>query len=347
MKKTFAFLTLLCSHSVLFAQWTTSGNNILNTNSGYVGIGSTPAATLSKLTVFDSANLPSTGQSLGVLTVANKYAGINSNVALFESLNPAANAQAAFYAPAQNSFGIQAQRYNTGGTANLVFNVQGGYVGIGLASPGYPLDVNGTANIRGTVNAAGLISNISDPNIGGYLTLLNPDKTANGTASSWRIFNMTGSYGNSLQFWAYDNLGCVSGGMCENRFTIMDNGNVGIGTMTPQSLLAVAGNITAQQIQVTQTGWPDFVFEGTYKPMPLSEIADFVSRNKHLPDMPSASQVAREGLDVGAVEKLQTQKIEELTLYAIDADKRIRRQDSTIALLQQEVGLLKKMVSKP
>lgn len=54
---------------------------------------------------------------------------------------------------------------------------------------------------------------------------------------------MTGEYGNSLQFWAYDNTGCSSGGLCANRFTLSDNGNVGIGTTSPARKLHIAGDV--------------------------------------------------------------------------------------------------------
>lgn len=77
---------------------------------------------------------------------------------------------------------------------------------------------------------------------GSELNLYNPSKTANGIGQRWSILNMTGVYGNSLQFWAYDNLGCVEGGMCTNRLTITDSGNIGIGLMNPQNKLLVVDN---------------------------------------------------------------------------------------------------------
>ena len=82
----------------------------------------------------------------------------------------------------------------------------------------------------------------SDPNIGGEIYIGNPFKTAPGQASTWSIYNMSGAYGNSLQFWAYDNIGCSAGGMCNNKFTLMDNGNVGIGTASPLAKFHVAGD---------------------------------------------------------------------------------------------------------
>ncbi|WP_281232427.1 hypothetical protein [Flavobacterium gelatinilyticum] len=113
-----------------------------------------------------------------------------------------------------------------------------GNVGIGTLTPSQALDVRGNGIFQG-----GVISDVSGT-IGGNLKIMNSSKTANGTAKDWTIFNMTGTYGNSLQFWAYDNLGCVSGGLCSNQFTIMDTGNVGIGTNVPFSKLSVNGSLT-------------------------------------------------------------------------------------------------------
>ncbi|WP_144009039.1 hypothetical protein [Pedobacter africanus] len=140
-------------------------------------------------------------------------------------------------------------------------------IGLGTNTPEQKLDVHGNAIIRGSI-----ISSVADANIGGRILLNNPAKTASGTASSWQIFNMSGAYGNSLQFWAYDNVGCTSpNGLCDNKFTIMDNGNVGIGTTIPNSKLAVNGNIRAHEIKVETANWPDYVFAKDYQLPTLQE----------------------------------------------------------------------------
>jgi hypothetical protein len=113
----------------------------------------------------------------------------------------------------------------TSSLSNSVITQSGNNVGIGTASPGAPLDVYGLiqSTTSGTVNSG----------VGPALSLYNPAKTTAGMATYWRIYNMSGSYGNSLQFWDYDTIGCASGGMCASRLTLMDNGNVGIGTTAP------------------------------------------------------------------------------------------------------------------
>lgn len=121
-------------------------------------------------------------------------------------------------------------------------------------------------------------------------------------------------------------------------YTTNATGYVGIGTSSPQSLLAVAGVVTAKGVTVTTTGWPDFVFAQGYALPSLDSVAAYTQRYSHLPGVPSASDVARDGQDLGAMNKVLLQKVEELTRYAIEAERHARAQDSVIAELQAQVG---------
>lgn len=105
------------------------------------------------------------------------------------------------------------------------------------------------------------------------------------------------------------------------RMRIRYNGNVGIGTASPDEKLAVNGTVRALKVKVTQTGWADFVFAQDYKLPPLMEVERFIRENRHLPDMPSEKEVAENGLDVGEMNKKLLQKVEELTLYIIQQEK--------------------------
>lgn len=102
---------------------------------------------------------------------------------------------------------------------------------------------------------------------------------------------------------------------------VLPNGNVGIGTTNPQAKLAVNGDIFSKRVKVTQQGWADFVFEPEYQLPSLSEMESYIKDNKHLPGVPSAKEVAAEGLDVGEMNKILLQKIEELTLHMIELKK--------------------------
>ena len=83
------------------------------------------------------------------------------------------------------------------------------------------------------------------------------------------------------------------------------------------------GSLKVKDLKVTLTGWSDFVFDDGYNLRPLGEVERYIDANRHLPDIPSAQEVEEEGVDVGEMNKLLLQKVEELTLYVIDLQKQI------------------------
>lgn len=103
--------------------------------------------------------------------------------------------------------------------------------------------------------------------------------------------------------------------------------NVGIGTVGAlDAKLVVRGLIHAQEIKVDLSGsvTPDYVFENDYKLISLDEIKAYIDQNKHLPEVPSAKEIEKNGLQLGEMNLLLLRKIEELTLYAIEMNKTIR-----------------------
>ncbi|MBP1651619.1 MAG: hypothetical protein H6Q26_1776 [Bacteroidetes bacterium] len=97
--------------------------------------------------------------------------------------------------------------------------------------------------------------------------------------------------------------------------------------------LAVNGTIGGTKLKVTQS-WADYVFAAGYKLPSLAEVEAHIKENHKLPDIPSEKQIAAEGLDVGEMQKLQMQKIEELTLYIIDLKKQLEAQQKEIEALK-------------
>ncbi len=86
--------------------------------------------------------------------------------------------------------------------------------------------------------------------------------------------------------------------------------------------LAVKGSIRSTEI-IVETGWADYVFDKKYKLKPLTEVEEFIKANNHLPNIPSATQIQKEGLNVGELQTRMMEKIEELTLYVIELKKEI------------------------
>jgi len=108
----------------------------------------------------------------------------------------------------------------------------------------------------------------------------------------------------------------------ENHLVVANNGRIGIGTATPQAKLAVNGNILATEVKVkTDISVPDYVFEPDYELPPLSEIEAFVKEHKHLPEIPSATDIERDGLDLAEMNLQLLKKVEELTLHIIQLNK--------------------------
>lgn len=108
---------------------------------------------------------------------------------------------------------------------------------------------------------------------------------------------------------------------------ILTDANIGIGTSSfvdgsDTYRLSVEGKVRAHAIKV-YTDWADYVFEEDYKLPTLTEVENYINENGHLKDIPSAKKVEENGIEVGEMNKLLLQKIEELTLYVIELNKEI------------------------
>ena len=122
-----------------------------------------------------------------------------------------------------------------------------------------------------------------------------------------------------------------------NVMHLSPEGKVGIGTdnFVGDHSLYVAGSMIMEEGFVKiQDNWPDYVFAPGYALMPLNEVGEYIQDNGHLPGMPSAAQVAEEGLAVGETQRLLTEKVEELTLYLL-------RMNEEMEALREEITTLK------
>jgi hypothetical protein len=117
------------------------------------------------------------------------------------------------------------------------------------------------------------------------------------------------------------------------KVLVTNSGQLGIGTTTPTQNLHVVGNalITGSlqadgglKVKTWSIEAPDYVFSADNKLRTLSEVETFVKQNHHLPEVPSAGDLKKDGMDIAEMNLRLLKKVEELTLYAIEQDKRIR-----------------------
>ncbi len=111
-------------------------------------------------------------------------------------------------------------------------------------------------------------------------------------------------------------------------------GNVGIGKLGPTHKLEVDGTICAKEVKVQVNVGADFVFSPDYNLKPLSEIEAFIQTNNHLPEIPSEKEMQENGLSINEFQIKLLQKIEELTLYAIQQQEMIGKLNAKIEKLE-------------
>ncbi len=107
-----------------------------------------------------------------------------------------------------------------------------------------------------------------------------------------------------------------------------DEGRIlmGAGTGNPVAGLEISSKSVKVNIplQIKSTEpWADYVFEVGYQPMPLKEIEAFAKEHKHLPEVPSTADVEKDGIDIAKMNAILLKKVEELTLHAVEQEKKM------------------------
>ena len=99
--------------------------------------------------------------------------------------------------------------------------------------------------------------------------------------------------------------------------------------------------IFTKAVVALNNNWADYVFADDYKLLPISDLEKFIKKNKHLPEIPCASEVADNGIDLGETQIKLLKKIEELTLYVIAQNKQLAAQGLEMLEVKKEIALLK------
>jgi hypothetical protein len=146
--------------------------------------------------------------------------------------------------------------------------------------------------------------------------------------------------GTALQFYTRNDPSSMVQGMVIN-----DMGNVGIGTATPQEKLHVNGNIRASGsitafVTSPEELIPDYVFKSGYKLMPVEALARYLEKENHLPNIPPAAEIRKNGLNLAEFQMKLLEKIEELTLYTLQQEKTIKAQQQRLSALEQALERL-------
>ncbi|MBK6665206.1 MAG: hypothetical protein IPG48_03410 [Saprospiraceae bacterium] len=290
--------------------WTVTGNDINNNNTGKVGIG--VPVPMSKLDVANAANNEVTLTSKATGTNSIAVYGINENGGvgvLGEAYSN--NSVGGSFITFGNGKAMKAETVN-GGTAghfsapngNAIITDQGN-VGIGVPLPEEKLHVdNGNIRLGNSIWTSAANNRLLKFGDGDYATI--------------------GEVGeDNLQLFAGQITLEVDQIFGSSGNVLIPLGNVGIGTTNPSHKLSVNGIIRSKEILVEATPWPDYVFSDEYNLQSISDVEKYIYENNHLPNFPKAKDIETNGQAVGEIQRKMMEKIEELTLYIIELNKRI------------------------
>jgi len=313
-KQIIAFLGIsLISHGT-YAQFSGTNPATLSgdaTIEGSIYVGSIlPAGAPAKVNISKiHSGISSSGSSFSSYTTGIK---INHHIANFGNYN---NITSTHWNIAASSSGLHFHNENIDRTIMIMTEKQ--QVGIGTAYP------NATLNVK-NINSTDIDSHLEGFTLldGNQASLLLGAET-NAPYGEWGIEYNEGAKG--LNFWKPS--GATAGHSNYDLF-IRDDGKVSIGldptvstTFNGNYSLYVENGILTEKVKVAlknTSDWADYVFDKDYELMPLNKVEEFVTKNHHLPGVPSAEEVKESGIDVATMDAKLLEKIEELTLYMIE-----------------------------
>lgn len=211
-----------------------------------------------------------------------------------------------------------------------------GNLGIGTDLPGiwfndFAVELK---NLRPVLhlNSTGSINTIA------FRTTAMTNSLSNGEFHLNHEYNSSNPEKSGLYFFSYDLTNEVSENL---NLALIADGHVGIGVENPQYKLEVDGTVRATTFSaIAPPSWPDFVFNKDYRLRTLEEVEEHIHIKGHLPEIPSESEVTENGINLGEMNAKLLQKIEELTLYMIDMNKRMNQLEQENSQLKEKVNRL-------
>ena len=229
-----------------------------------------------------------------------------------------------------------------------------GNVGIGTTTPVSKLSIEGSLTLNGGLSNALARPIISTGNLlngeirgfsssgnnydDGFLRL----SAGGGTNASVKSYIDLSGYSTVPDM----NGNIVFGTYGSERLRIDRNGYVGIGVSNPTNKLDVNGIIHSKEVKVDMNGWSDFVFKEEYNLPTLEEVEKHIAEKGHLQNIPSEEEVLKNGISLGEMNAKLLQKIEELTLYAIEQEKKNNKQSLRIEVLEKENQSFKNVLER-
>jgi hypothetical protein len=327
-------ITLTLSLFILLLQFSHAQTNTFPT-SGNVGIG-----TLS----------PVNNLQIGTQTPTATAAPLTMSLGATYSTTAGANPKIKFYDDGTGpyGFGISASQMDAivpvggsfawyvNGSQKMLLNSSGN-VGIGTTSPGELLDVTGNPVFGTSTERLSMGSGSF-----GFNRRVATGSLYDNTRFAYQ-FQHTGSTTATSDYLAFQVYNPSGGNVTPNALVINGSAQVGINTTYIPSAyqMAINGSLIATSVTVQlRTNWPDYVFKPTYHLLSLTDTKTYIDLNHHLPEIPSEQQIAKDGLNLGEMNKLLVKKVEELTLYLIEKDKEIKGQQEQLELIKKELQIL-------